>query len=136
MRSALDPRLLSLDPQWTHRELHPDFRLAMPVSSCWTMSPVFVNCREAEAVGLEPTTGVTRTCFRDRPLIRPDDFRSSRELRVQSQSRNDWRRVLVVRLWTLDPRLLTELRELESNQRPPGSEPGVTTSSNCPASSS
>ena len=26
-----------------------------------------------------------------------------------------------------------KLRELESNQRPPGSEPGVTTSSNCPA---
>jgi hypothetical protein len=27
-----------------------------------------------------------------------------------------------------------KLRELESNQRPPGSEPGVTTNSNCPAS--
>ena len=27
-----------------------------------------------------------------------------------------------------------ELRGLESNQRPPGSEPGVTTSSNCPGS--
>ena len=27
-----------------------------------------------------------------------------------------------------------ELRELESNQRPPGSEPGVTTNSNYPAS--
>jgi hypothetical protein len=29
-----------------------------------------------------------------------------------------------------------KLRELESNQRPPGSEPGVTTNSNCPAMSS
>ena len=30
--------------------------------------------------------------------------------------------------------LITELRKLESNQRPPGSEPGVTTNSNCSAS--
>ncbi len=29
-----------------------------------------------------------------------------------------------------------KLRGLESNQRPPGSEPGVTTNSNCPGSSS
>jgi hypothetical protein len=50
------------------------------------------------------------TCFRDRPLIRPDDF-------------------LVLN--TLIS--LRELRGLESNQRPPGSEPGVTTNSNCPA---
>lgn len=28
----------------------------------------------AEAVRLELTTGVTRTCFQDRPLIQPDDF--------------------------------------------------------------
>ena len=44
------------------------------------------------------------TCFRDRPLIRPDDFRIS----------------------------ISQLRGLESNQRPPRSERGVTTSSNCP----
>ena len=25
--------------QWTHRELHSDFRRAEPTSSCWTMSP-------------------------------------------------------------------------------------------------
>jgi hypothetical protein len=57
-------------------------------------------------VGLEPTIRATaNTCFRDRPLIRPDDFRLS----------------------------ISQLRGLESNQRPPGSEPGVTTSSNCPA---
>lgn len=31
-------------------------------------------------------------------------------------------------------RLPCKLRELESNQRPPGSEPGVTTNSDCPAS--
>ena len=26
--------------EWTHRESHPDLRLATPVSSCWTMSPI------------------------------------------------------------------------------------------------
>ena len=31
---------------------------------------------QAEAVGLEPTIRAkANTCFRDRPLIRPDDFR-------------------------------------------------------------
>ena len=45
------------------------------------------------------------TCFQDRSLIRPDGFRE--DLRL-------------------------ELRGLESNQRPPRSERGVTTTSNCP----
>lgn len=27
--------------QWTYRELHPNLRRAMPVSSCWTISPSF-----------------------------------------------------------------------------------------------
>jgi hypothetical protein len=45
------------------------------------------------------------TCFQDRPLIRPDDFRES---------------------------FPPEFRGLESNQRPPRSERGVTTTSNCP----
>src|SRR5207245_75151 len=49
------------------------------------------------------------TCFRDRALIQPDDFQ------VCDSS---------------------TFRELESNQRPPGSEPGVTTSSNCPGADS
>src|SRR5215831_16350426 len=52
--------------------------------------------REAEAVGLEPTSGSrAATCFQDRPLIRPVGFRKSsnpssggwnrtRRLRVQS----------------------------------------------------
>jgi hypothetical protein len=43
------------------------------------------------------------TCFQDRLLIRPDDLHMPKKF-----------------------------RGLESNQRPPGSEPGVTTSSNCP----
>ena len=82
----------------------PGFWLAEPASSCWTMSPF----RKAEAVGLEPTSGAeAATCFQDRLLIRPDDFRCT---------------------------TLSKFRGLESNQRPPGSEPGVTTSSNCPGS--
>ena len=57
-------------------------------------------------MGLEPTSGYrAATCFQDRPLIRPDGFRE-------------------------DSR--SEFRGLESNQRPPRSERGVTTSSNCP----
>ena len=61
---------------------------------------------EAEAVGLEPTSGSrAATCFQDRPLIRPDGFRE-------------------------DSR--SEFRGLESNQRPPRSGRGVTTTSNCP----
>ena len=85
--------------QWTHRESHSDLQLAELASSCWTMSP------KAEAVRLELTSGVAATCFQDRLLIRPDDFRSCRS---------------------------KKLRELESNQRPPGSEPGATTSSSYP----
>jgi hypothetical protein len=54
---------------------------------------------------------VANTCFRDRPLILPDDF-------------------LVLRV---SKSCVCELRGLESNQRPPDSESGVTTSSNCPA---
>lgn len=33
-----------------------------------------IHLNQAEAVGLEPTSGKTTTCFRDRLLIRPDDF--------------------------------------------------------------
>ncbi len=25
--------------KWSHRDSHPDFRLAEPASSCWTMTP-------------------------------------------------------------------------------------------------
>ena len=57
-------------------------------------------------MGLEPTSGeCAATCFQDRPLIRPDGFRED---------------------------LQAEFRGLESNQRPPRSERGVTTTSNCP----
>jgi hypothetical protein len=56
---------------------------------------------------------LANTCFRDRPLIRSDDFLFFRCLQFRNR----------------------ELRGLESNQRPPGSGPGVTTSSNCPAPS-
>jgi hypothetical protein len=57
-------------------------------------------------VGLEPTSGPqAATCFQDRPLIRPDGFREG---------------------------LRPEFRGLDSNQRPPRSGRGVTTTSNCP----
>src|SRR5208337_5114752 len=46
------------------------------------------------------------SCFQDRSLIQPDGFRSSL--------------------------LAVKFRGLESNQRPPRSERGVTTTSNCP----
>ena len=53
---------------------------------------------------LELTSGQAATCFQDKLLIQPDDLR------------------------------IKKFRGLESNQRLPGSEPGVTTSSNCPGS--
>ena len=36
----LDHGTVYLFVQWTHRELHSDFRRAEPTSSCWTMSPI------------------------------------------------------------------------------------------------
>jgi hypothetical protein len=57
-------------------------------------------------LGLEPTSGHrAATCFQDRSLSRPDGFREGFQ---------------------------PEFRGLESNQRPPRSGRGVTTSSNCP----
>ncbi len=46
-----------LPREWSDRELHPNFRFARPMSSCWTI--VQSDCRvrsAAEAVGLEPTS--------------------------------------------------------------------------------
>ena len=40
----------------------------------WKRSQDFV--KQAEAVGLEPTTVFDRSCFQDSVLIRPGDFRS------------------------------------------------------------
>ncbi len=60
--------------EWTHRELHPDLRLAEPASSCWTMSPSF---RERKPWDSNPQAACAATCFQDRLLIQPDDFRLS-----------------------------------------------------------
>ena len=89
--------------QWTHRELHSDFRRAEPASSYWTMSPSrqrrFAGkhapkdsnpdrldwsqpcCQlhqgrmsSAEAARLELANGSAATCVQNRPLIQPDDF--------------------------------------------------------------
>ena len=35
-----------------------------------------ISIEQAEAVGLEPTTVISRSCFQDSVLIRPGDFRS------------------------------------------------------------
>ena len=56
----------------------PNKRCAELVSSCWTMSPSFrsgSDHRCAAVPGLEPTSRCATTCFQDRLLIRPDDFR-------------------------------------------------------------
>lgn len=55
-----------------------------------------------------PQAARAATCFQDRPLIRPVGFR-----RVVPSGR-------------------IQFRGLESNQRPPRSERGVTTNGNCP----
>jgi hypothetical protein len=68
---------------------------------------------QAEAVGLEPTIRAWRT-----PVF---ETGPSSGRMTSSFSFN------------LPNCTCTKLRGLESNQRPPGSEPGVTTSSNCPA---
>jgi hypothetical protein len=65
---------------------------------------------EAEAVGLEPTSGFCRRLF-------------SR----QAPDPAGWLPLFVIR--HLDD---FQIRGLESNQRPPRSERGVTTNSNCP----
>src|SRR5271166_1485399 len=49
---------------------------------------------EAEAVGLEPTSGYdAATCFQDRPLIRPDGFREG-----LNSSSGGWNRASVLRV--------------------------------------
>jgi hypothetical protein len=48
-------------------------RSAASVASCWTMSPH--DCVQGGSRETRTHNGVTRTCFQDRPLIRPDDFR-------------------------------------------------------------
>jgi hypothetical protein len=72
----------------------------------------FVEREQAEAVGLEPTIRPRRT-----PVFEtgPSSGRMT-SVTIRNQ--------------------LLQLRGLESNQRPPSSELGVTTSSNCPAVSS
>ncbi len=104
-----DPEVVPLDhgPMFcvesTHRELHPNLQRAELASSYWTMSPS--NLASGSRGTRTHKRREAATCFQDRLLIRPDDFRSCRT---------------------------KKLRELESNQRPPGSEPGATTSSSYP----
>jgi hypothetical protein len=68
---------------------------------------------KAEAVGLEPTSGV----------VPPPVFKTGSRAPTEGWSQPD------------DFRFpCSKLRGLESNQRPPGSGPGVTTNSDCPGS--
>ena len=74
--------------KWSHRESHPDLQRAELASSCWTMTP----CSQAEAVGLEPTSGMSAAaCFPSRFLTNSDDFRNqshqggSRETRTHKR---------------------------------------------------
>ena len=73
--------------KWSHRESHPDLQRAVLASSCWTMTPC-----QAEAVGLEPTSGMSAAaCFPSRFLTSSDDFRyrfhqgGSRETRTHKR---------------------------------------------------
>jgi hypothetical protein len=71
---AVGPRGCSF--QWRHRESHSDLQRAELASSCWTMPP------EAEAVGLEPTSGhVAAACLPSRFLTSSDGFRNRRSPR-------------------------------------------------------
>ena len=58
--------------KWTHRELHPDLQRAEPMSSCWTMSPYLASGSRGTRTHKRH---LAATCFQDRLLIRPDDFR-------------------------------------------------------------
>jgi hypothetical protein len=56
--------------KWSHRELHPGLQRAMLMSSCWTMTP------KRKSWDSNPQAALAATCFQDRLLIRPDDFRT------------------------------------------------------------
>jgi hypothetical protein len=94
--------------EWTHRELHPNLQRAELASSCWTMSPI-----EAEADhGCAAVPGLELTSGSSPPPVFKTGSSSGRITSVRVAQK--------------------KLRELESNQRPPGSEPGATTGSSCP----
>ena len=58
------------------KDLNPD-QLGWNQPCCQLHQGRVLCRRAAEAVGLEPTSGSAATCFQDRLLIRPDDFRAS-----------------------------------------------------------
>ena len=107
--------------QWTHPESHRGFRLATPASSYWTMSPF----RDSKLASFTLLAWAERSAS-DRLLVESSwcalasvSDRARLQYRLGNQSPD-------FHVWI-------ELRELESNQRPPSSEPGVTTNSNYPA---
>ena len=57
--------------KWSHRELHSDLQRAMLMSSYWTMTPTSGSRGTRTHKRL-----LAATCFQDRLLIRPGDFRT------------------------------------------------------------
>jgi hypothetical protein len=78
---------------------------------------------KAEAVGLEPTSGdYAATCFQDRPLIRPDDFREG-----LNQSSGGWNRTSGLRVQSAASRpaaTAPEFGKEDSNLHAPASKAG------------
>jgi hypothetical protein len=101
---VIHPSCFCLHPSQRHapKDLNPD-QLGWNQPCCQLHQGRVLCLRAAEAVGLEPTTAKPRPVFKT-------GSSSGRMTSVHS----------------------IKLRGLESNQRPPGSEPGVTTSSNYP----
>lgn len=75
--------------QWTYRESHPNFRFARPASSYWTISPKSISESHRNLVDLQPSGSrgtrthkrvAPATCFQDRALIQPDDFRINEQI--------------------------------------------------------
>ncbi len=128
------------ESKWTHRELHPNLRRAKPASSCWTISPSASGSRETRTY----KRLLAATCFQDRLLIRPDDFRLFKVPGVGIEPTPSWFRArrhyqqqlpriaFKVKTRSQSASSLKKFRGQESNLRTPGSKPGITTSSDDP----
>src|SRR5437899_666183 len=67
--SAVRPTVSGYLPyflQWTHRELNPDFRHAMPASSRWTTGPITLDFTQRSVRELNPIFRLTKAaCCRN-----------------------------------------------------------------------
>ncbi len=119
--------------QWTHSELHRDFRHATPASSCWTMSPC---CERRFARKHAPKDSNPDQLGWNQSCCQLHQGRTILSGNRETRTHKSRSRPPVFKTGSSSGRMASDckLRELESNQRPPGSEPGVTTNSNYPAS--